>query len=796
MAFPTEQLDKITGTLQHVIFASSDSYFKILSVQIDEATLADWDAPEIIVTGTFADVQEGSTYAFYGQVVRHPKYGQQLKVVRYENELPPDENGLIKYFASGQFSGIGKKTAEKIVDHLGLDAVNLILDDVSVLDGIMKPATAQKLARNLQLNLGLERLFQVGNQYGLGADLAGRLYDQYGHEAETILTTDPYRLVFEFDGISFKIADGIGQKNGHTRDDSRRVQAAVYATMMNVSFQYGHTFLTRDQLVQTTAQLLRDQQLETAITAAIAQLLKDQILVDEDGRLYAAALYQAEVQTAQDLRRLLRAPMPFDITSEAIAAAVVTPGHMQLDETQIAAVTAGLNAQVFLLTGGPGTGKTTIVRTIVATWHQLLAQQAKYADNTKDFLKNYAVKLASPTGRAAKRMTEVTGYDATTIHRLLGIADLDEPEFNADNPIAGGLLIIDEASMLDIELIAKLLAAIPSGMKVIIVGDADQLPSVGPGNVLADLVASQALAHIELETIYRQGRGSSITTMAQDIKNGRLPADFMTNQRDRSTFMVAPDQVATAIEQVVKAAIKKGYTADELQILAPMYKTTAGVHALNTMAQALFNPIKPAQKSLQFGETIFRRGDKVLQLENDSERDIYNGDMGQIVAVQYKKDPGNTENEDSLVVDFDGKELVYPKKQLNQLTLAYATTVHKAQGNEFRLVIMALTSRFGLMLNRNLLYTGITRAKEALILVGEYEAFARAAQTPVPMRATWLTQRLQAEKTNVTQPVAVSQPTPTPPGTKQLTTQLIVAQAVSPMIGMADVTPYDFMGMT
>ncbi|MGX7042317.1 SF1B family DNA helicase RecD2 [Leuconostoc holzapfelii] len=794
MAFPTEQLDKITGTLQHIIFASSDSYFKILSVQIDEATLVDWDAPEIIVTGTFADVQEGSTYAFYGQVVRHPKYGQQLKVVRYENELPPDENGLIKYFASGQFSGIGKKTAEKIVDHLGLDAVNLILDDVSVLDGIMKPATAQKLARNLQLNLGLERLFQVGNQYGLGADLAGRLYDQYGHEAETILTTDPYRLVFEFDGISFKTADGIGQKNGHTRDDSRRIQAAVYATMMNVSFQYGHTFLTRDQLVQTTAQLLRDQQLETAITAAIAQLLKDQILVDEDGRLYATALYQAEVQTAQDLRRLLRAPMPFDITSEAIAAAVVTPGHMQLDETQIAAVTAGLNAQVFLLTGGPGTGKTTIVRTIVATWHQLLAQQAKYADNTKDFLKNYAVKLASPTGRAAKRMTEVTGYDATTIHRLLGIADLDEPEFNADNPIAGGLLIIDEASMLDIELTAKLLAAIPSGMKVIIVGDADQLPSVGPGNVLADLVASQALAHIELETIYRQGRGSSITTMAQDIKNGRLPADFMTNQRDRSTFMVAPDQVATAIEQVVKAAIKKGYTADELQILAPMYKTTAGVHALNTMAQALFNPIKPAQKSLQFGETIFRRGDKVLQLENDSERDIYNGDMGQIVAVQYKKDPGNTENEDSLVVDFDGKELVYPKKQLNQLTLAYATTVHKAQGNEFRLVIMALTSRFGLMLNRNLLYTGITRAKEALILVGEYEAFARAAQTPVPMRATWLTQRLQAEEKNVTQPVAVSQPTP--PGTKQLTTQLIVAQAVSPMIGMADVTPYDFMGTT
>ena len=266
----------------------------------------------------------------------------------------------------------------------------------------------------------------------------------------------------------------------------------------------------------------------------------------------------------------------------------------------------------------------------------------------------------------------------------------------------------------------------------------------------------------------------------------------MTNQRDRSTFMVGPDQVVTAIEQVVQAAINKGYTADDLQILAPMYKTTAGVHALNTMAQALFNPLKPGQKSLQFGETIFRQGDKVLQLENDSERDIFNGDMGKIIAIRYKKDPGNTENEDSLVVDFDGKELVYPKKQLNQLTLAYATTVHKAQGNEFKLVVMALTTRFGLMLNRNLLYTGLTRAKEALILVGEYAAFNRAAQTPVPMRATWLTQRLQAENAPTVTPVV--RPTPPPVTEKyQLTEALIAAQTISPMIGLADVTPYDFM---
>ena len=792
MVYQEQQLEKITGTLQNVIFASSDSYFKILSILIEESTLESWQEPEIIATGTFADVQEGSVYAFYGNVVRHPKYGQQLKVMRYENELPPDEEGLIKYFVSGQFSGIGQKTAEKIVDHLGLNAVNLILDDVHVLDGIIKEATAKKLVHSLQLNLGLERLFQVGNRFGIGADIAGRLYDQYGSEAQDILIQDPYRLVFEFDGISFKTADQIGQKSGIDQLDERRLQAAVYAAIMTVSFQYGHTYLTRQQLLQSTAQLLRDEALEDDLDQAITKLLATHVLVTDDDKLYAAALYDAETQVAHDLKRLLQANQPFEMSVEDIDAAFITPGQLELDRTQIAAVKAGLNAQVFLLTGGPGTGKTTIVRSIVATWQKILQIRAKYSDQAQDFLKMYSVKMASPTGRAAKRMTEVTGYDATTIHRLLGIADLGEPEFTADNPISGGLLIIDEASMLDIELTAKLLAAVPNGMKLIIVGDSDQLPSVGPGNVLADLVGSEKITHVELDTIYRQGRGSSITKLAQHIKNGQLPEDFMQNQRDRSTFMVSHDQTDLAIKQVVQAAIKKGYTQDDLQILTPIYKTTAGVNALNTMAQELFNPIKPAQKSLQFGTTIFRKGDKILQLENDSERDVYNGDMGKIIAVQYKNDKSNDDHEDRLLVDFDGKELFYPKKNLNQLSLAYATTVHKAQGNEFKLVIVALTTRFGLMLNRNLLYTGITRAKEALILVGEYEAFSRAAQTAVAFRATFLKERLKDEAVSQlknshdkkTERVILK---------KVLTFEMIHSDTIEPLIGLNGVTPYDFM---
>jgi len=793
MAYQEQQLEKITGTLQNVIFASSDSYFKILSIQIDDSTLEDWDEPEIIATGTFADVQEGSVYAFYGNVVRHPKYGKQLKVERYENELPPDENGLIKYFASGQFSGIGQKTAEKIVDHLGLNAVNLILDDTSILDGIVKEAQAKKLARTLQLNLGLERLFQVGNQFGIGADIAGRLFDQYGNEAQDILTQDPFRLVFEFDGISFKTADQIGHKIGINRDDKRRLQAAVYATIMNVSFQHGHTYLTRQQLQQTSIHMLRDNSMSNEVELAIDTLLDNETLVADDDRLYTASLYAAEKSVAHDLKRLLQAKNPLDLTENDICDAFVTPGNMTLDDMQRQAIQLGLSAQVFVLTGGPGTGKTTIVRSIVATWHQLLKDRVKFADDAKAFLKTYAVKMASPTGRAAKRMTEVTGYEATTIHRLLGIADLDEPEFNIDNPLAGGLMIIDEASMLDIELTAKLLAAVPNGMKLIIVGDSDQLPSVGPGNVLADLVNSGVIAHAELEIIYRQGRGSSITALAQHIKQGELPSDFLNNQLDRSAFMVAPEQADAAIKQVIQAAVKKGYTQDDLQILTPMYKTPVGVNALNTMAQALFNPSRPTQKSLQFGTTIFRQGDKVLQLENDSERDVFNGDMGKIVAVEYKNDKGNSDHEDRLVVDFDGKELPYPKKNLNQLTLAYATTVHKAQGNEFKLVIMALTTHFGLMLNRNLLYTGITRAKEALILVGEYAAFSRAAQTAVPARLTFLKERLQIDG-----PRQEIDTVPKKHNNKaiidhQLTIEMVMTGAIDPLIGLDGLTPYDFM---
>ncbi|USS92329.1 ATP-dependent RecD-like DNA helicase [Fructobacillus americanaquae] len=753
--------NQITATLQNVIFSASDSYFKILSVTVDETDLEDWDEEEIIVTGTFASVKPGSTYAFYGQLVTHPKYGQQFQAARYENQMPADEKGLVAFFASGDFPGVGKKTAEKIVDHLGQNAIDLILADSSVLKGIVKPKVAADLAEKIQENLGLEKLFLLGHQIGLSADVAGRLFDHYGEEAQEVLQKTPYRLVYEFDGLPFKKVDAIAKQAGFADDHPDRIQAGVYAGILNACYSAGHTYLTVDQALFAAQSTLQNNGsgMQAAIDQALGALVSQERLVYEDGNYSPTDLKGAEVLVSSKVNSLLKAKSAVLTTPDLVDTTFVVPENLNLDAVQRGAVEAALTNQVFVLTGGPGTGKTTVTKTLVATWEALVRHQAKGQGRDKDWVKQNRVRLASPTGRAAKRMTEITGYEATTIHRLLGITDGDDAEFDANNPISGGLLIIDEASMLDISLAESLFAALPKDMHLVLVGDADQLPSVGPGNVLYDLIQSQAVPHIALERIYRQGKGSSISTLAQSINAGILPPDFQENQLDRSTFLTTADQVPRAVSQVLQAAVKKGFTANQVQVLAPMYKTSAGVLALNQIAQDLFNPVKPGQKTLQQGETIFRLGDKVLQLENDSERDIYNGDMGQVIAIHYKKEPGVAA--DSLVVDFAGQEVWYTSKTLNQLTLAYATTIHKAQGNEFKLVILVLTGQFKIMLNQNLVYTAITRAKESLVMVGDYSAYDYAATHPVPVRQTFLqgllidrhnghqgTQALQADRHN------------------------------------------------
>ncbi|MFC4760363.1 ATP-dependent RecD-like DNA helicase [Fructobacillus durionis] len=757
MARTVSEDNQVKGILQNVIFAAKDSYFKILSVQVEEDDF-DWDADELIVTGTFASVKPGSTYAFYGQLVTHPRYGQQFQAARYENQLATDEKGLIAFFSSGDFAGIGKKTAEKIVDALGEDALDKILADPSVLTGLVKPKVADNLVETLQNNMGLERLFALGHKVGLSADLAGKMYDRYGEEAQTILQEDPYRLVYDVDGLPFKKVDAIAKTAGYEVDSVERVKAGVFAAIQNACFAHGHTYLTVEQAKSAAWSMLGNDlpDPEAAIDAALGALVAEGRLTYSDNSYQPKDLALAEKTVADKIEELFSKRSDVAADTMSIDDVFVVPDQLQLDDVQEEAVKKALSSQLFVLTGGPGTGKTTVTKTLVKTWEALVRNQRDRDGHDQEWLKEHRVRLASPTGRAAKRMTEITGYEATTIHRLLGISDGDDAEFNADNPLSGGLLVIDEASMLDISLAAALFEAIPKTMHVVLVGDADQLPSVGPGNVLYDLIHSSKVDHVALQRIYRQGKGSSISTLAASINEGHLPGDFQDKQRDRSTFLTTANQVPSAVGQVLTSAIKKGFTADQVQVLAPMYKTPAGVKALNQIAQDLFNPVKPGQKTLQYGDNVFRLGDKVLQLENDTERDIYNGDMGEVVAVHNQADKGVSA--DALVVDFGGQEVWYTTKTLNQLTLAYATTIHKAQGNEFKLVILVLTSQFKIMLNQNLVYTAITRAKEALVMVGDYDAYQYAAEHEVPHRQTHLEELLEGTAKAVAQKPTKSEP--------------------------------------
>ncbi|CAK1231790.1 ATP-dependent RecD-like DNA helicase [Fructobacillus fructosus] len=832
MARTISEDNQVKGVLQNVIFAAKDSYFKILSVQVESDDF-DWDEDELIVTGTFASVKPGSTYAFFGQLVTHPRYGQQFQAARYENQVATDEKGLVAFFSSGDFAGVGKKTAQKVVDALGAEALDKILADPRVLQGLVKPKVADNLVETLQNNMGLERLFALGHKVGLSADLAGKLFDRYGEEAQNILQDDPYRLVYEMDGLPFKKVDAIAQQAGYTLDSKERIKAAVFAAIQNACFAHGHTFLTIEQAKNASWSLIGHDVTNPAetIDQALGALVADGRLVFDHDSYQPRELALAEQTVANKIQELFQKKSDVQFSQQSIDDGFVLPGRLTLDNVQEAAVKQALSSQLFVLTGGPGTGKTTVTKTLVKTWEALVRSQAEQQGQNQEWLKEHRVRLASPTGRAAKRMTEITGYEATTIHRLLGISEGDDAEFDADNPLSGGLLIIDEASMLDISLAAALFSAIPKTMHVVLVGDADQLPSVGPGNVLFDLIHSQQVAHVALEHIYRQGKGSSISTLAASINDGQLPSDFQDKKRDRSTFLTNASQVPSAVGQVLQSAIKKGFTADQVQILAPMYKTAAGVRSLNQIAQDLFNPVEPGQKTLQYGDTVFRLGDKVLQLENDTERDIYNGDMGEVVAIHNQSDGAG--KADALVVDFAGQEVWYTPKTLNQLTLAYATTIHKAQGNEFKLVILVLTSQFKIMLNQNLIYTAITRAKEALVMVGDYDAYQYAAEHEVPHRQTHLLADLDSgangnaiesappqKKTAKALNAGLSQEVPhdlsdsakvkiepasdqTPVEKKPVSSKKFLpedtltadhlAEGIDPMIGMAELSPLDFM---
>ncbi|KRO26626.1 ATP-dependent RecD-like DNA helicase [Lactiplantibacillus fabifermentans] len=813
----------IVGKVAAVFFSSADSFYKVLLVKVSEQNI-DWSEDEIVVTGSFADIQEEATYRFTGKTVRHPKYGTQFQADNYQNETPTTRSGLIAYLSGDDFPGLGKRTAKRIVETLGEDAIDKIIADPKILKPIgLRASVEQTLIDTLRVNNGLEQTIIGLNAFGFGSRLAASIYARYQGDTLDVIHENPYKLVEDIKGVGFKKADQIAaQLNVDPQADSR-LRAALLTQINETCAQNGDTYTTAQPLLDATLKLL-----ETARNVAIdPQKLADQLvtlahenkIVGDENRIYLRSLYEAEWGIAEHLKRLHEADNDGNLTEKNVDRAiehVAKASNLTYDDSQTQALKSAITSHLFLLTGGPGTGKTTIIRGLVALFaelHDVSLDLNQYKDKT------FPILLAAPTGRAAKRMAETTGLPASTIHRLLGLTGREDGPETPTKDLEGGILIIDEMSMVDTSLFEMLLQAVPSHMQVILVGDKDQLPSVGAGQVFHDLLQSPSLPQIELTTIYRQDDSSSIIPLAHAIKDGRLPDDFAVNQKDRSFIACSAYQVNHLVEQIVGKAKSKGFSADQVQILAPMYRGAAGIDKLNTTVQNIFNPRKSArQKQLSFNGQDFRVGDKVLHLVNSPEDNVFNGDIGKIVGIDLANDPHNKEKKDQMTIAFEQNEVTYQRRDWNRITLAYSMSIHKAQGSQFKMVILPMVTQFSRMLQRNLLYTAVTRAEQMLILLGDVEAFERSVTNESVNRLTTLTKRLQqvfddetATPGVPTQPTTAPTPTSeTAPATAEtpvapvsaataqsvpdyLTPALAQGGQVDPMIGMDGVSPYDFM---
>lgn len=725
-----ENREKLRGTVDAIIFTSQDNTFTVLKLSPEKMT----SKITVILNGMAPLI--GQLLEVEGNWVKHPKFGSQFKAEKFKMVAPTEISGIEKFLASGAVAGIGPAMAKRIVAKFGEKTLDVLKSPKELLKvaGIGKK-TAEKIANSYQEQSELSEIMVWLENHGISSTYAGKIFAKYGSFALDVMQEDIYRLVRDIDGIGFLTADKIASNLGIAHDDAKRINSGIDYALMQLCAN-GHCCVPEATLVDKTAKVL---QLNTNLVHQhLTKRIQDNTLcvetVGSENLIYPPYLYKAEKRVALRLLEVQKATKPIDEENINLFIKVWEKDNcIRLADKQKEAIKDCLKYGVFVLTGGPGTGKTTVVKGILSI---LRAQGLK-------------VRLAAPTGRAAKRLSETTGRKALTIHRLLEANAPENSDDNAplsafskdiDDQLDADAIILDEVSMVDIILMQHFLNAVPDGCRVILVGDTDQLPAVGPGSVLKDIIRSGVIPALKLTEIFRQAQTSMIIQNAHIINSGRLPdvrkqyADFQFYEIDNDTFIT--DKILELCTDILP---KEGYNIlTDVQILSPMHRFTCGVENLNLLLQATLNPPDPLKQEIKVGSQIFRVGDKVMHIRNNYQKNVFNGDIGFIQDI----------NKDKVQVEFVDRSVSYAKNELNELTLAYASSVHKSQGSEYKVVIIPLSTSHYIMLQRNLLYTAITRAKEKVILIGSKKALTTAVQSNrTQRRFTLLAERL-AKKLN------------------------------------------------
>ena len=716
--------ESITGYIDHIIFRNEDNGYTVMVLK----GVSEED--ELTCVGSFPVVTQGASVELEGNFTRHPVYGKQFQAVRLTEKMPEDALAMERYLGSGAIKGIGAALAGRIVRHFGDDTFQIVENEperLSEVKGISEKK-AREIAMQIAEKSDMRKAMMFLQKYGISLNLGAKIYQKYGDSVYSVLQENPYRLADDISGVGFKIADEIAYRIGIHTDSDYRIKSGMVYTLLQATGE-GHVYLPKDELFQRAAELLgvdssymEKHLVDLAMERKIVQKEQgDQILI------YPAQYYYLELNTARMLRELdIFCPEDEKIVERRIVQIEKETGTV-LDEMQKKAVQEAAGHGLLILTGGPGTGKTTTINAIIRYFEGEGAE----------------IRLAAPTGRAAKRMTEATGYEAQTIHRLLELSGMPEDdregqpihfERNAENPLETDVIIIDEMSMVDIHLIHSLLMAVTAGTRLILVGDENQLPSVGPGNVLRDIIRSGQFPVVELKKIFRQASESDIVVNAHKINKGE---QVEINNKSRDFFFLKrydADIIIRVVIALIQEKLPKYVEAKpfEIQVLTPMRKGLLGVERLNQILQRYLNPPDASKKEKEIGQGLFREGDKVMQVRNNYQLEweirgrygipiekgvgVFNGDTGIIKTINEFAETAEVEFE-------DGRWAEYSFKQLDELELAYAVTIHKSQGSEYPAVIIPLLSGPRMLMNRNLLYTAVTRARKCVTVVGSEETF-------------------------------------------------------------------------